>query len=711
MSRAKQDSILIMDVEGTDGRERGEDQDFERKAALFALSTSEVLIINIWEHQVGLYQGANMGLLKTVFEVNISLFSSPNKSLLLFVIRDHIGVTPLDNLAATLTADLKRIWESLIKPPELAESSITDFFTLQFTTLPHKILQPEKFISAVDELGNRFISDAKDENYVFSPKFHRNVPADGWSIYAKSIWEQIELNKDLDLPTQQILVARFRCEEIAAQAWDTFENDIKPVEGMLGVVEGLGSILRPARANALELYDSQASRYTTSVCEGKKRELIEKIDLRLSQVYGAQIATLKKVALQKFSADVTAELAKPKYKFLEAVSTAKSETIKIFETAAAEALIEGTSLSYSKDLSVLSSEIEDSVARLREAEAKRLATRITRAVSSELDDSLPSIFKTPREDMWDRVMLNFREIVATALAKYEVTDGETGTLKYDFGLGGLPEEVSSEMEQVLMDTWKELYRKIREFCRMDAILARLREVFEDKFKYDEKGVPRVWKPSDNIDDFYTVALNETLAFIPVMTSARLANGDRVAPDSAIVPALERDEEIDVEKYAVFMSQSQAEELRQSFKRIADSLYIDAKRSTIQSIRQVPLYFYILLLVLGWNEFVAVLRNPLYFALIAVLAGFSYVSWSLGLLGPMTTMGSAAIDQAIVLSKEKLRQLLLTDEQPHIRTAPIELNSNKTVVPEPGTLKDDIALDDLTPAGTSVEPQKRGPGGF
>lgn len=71
---AMADNILVMDVEGTDGRERGEDQDFERKSALFALATSEVLIVNMWEHQVGLFQGANMGLLKTVFEVNLQLF-------------------------------------------------------------------------------------------------------------------------------------------------------------------------------------------------------------------------------------------------------------------------------------------------------------------------------------------------------------------------------------------------------------------------------------------------------------------------------------------------------------------------------------------------------------------------------------------------------------------------------------------------------------
>jgi len=76
------ENILVMDVEGTDGRERGEDQDFERKSALFALATSEVLIVNIWEHQVGLYQGANMGLLKTVFEVNLQLFVKDSKYVL-----------------------------------------------------------------------------------------------------------------------------------------------------------------------------------------------------------------------------------------------------------------------------------------------------------------------------------------------------------------------------------------------------------------------------------------------------------------------------------------------------------------------------------------------------------------------------------------------------------------------------------------------------
>lgn len=35
-----------------DGRERGENQDFERKSALFSMASSEVILINIWENQV-----------------------------------------------------------------------------------------------------------------------------------------------------------------------------------------------------------------------------------------------------------------------------------------------------------------------------------------------------------------------------------------------------------------------------------------------------------------------------------------------------------------------------------------------------------------------------------------------------------------------------------------------------------------------------------
>jgi hypothetical protein len=40
---------------------------------------------------------------------------------------------------------------------------------------------------------------------------------------------------------------------------------------------------------------------------------------------------------------------------------------------------------------------------------------------------------------------------------------------------------------------------------------------------------------------------------------------------------------------------------------------------VSSIAQIPLWMYGVLVVLGWNEAMAVLFNPLYFAMLLILA--------------------------------------------------------------------------------------------
>jgi len=312
-------NTLIMDVEGTDGRERGENQVFcfsfffffsffflfffcpfcfslthshsispfaiakkffdnqemERKSAVFSLAISQVLIINMFEHDVGRYNGANYGLLKTVFDVNLQLFQAQGspKTLLLFVIRDH-AQTPLENLADTLRADLNKIWGDLSKPKGLENSSIDNFFDFKFAALPHKIFQLDKFVAGVNNLRtwylvffdcfcgvlfffsfsffsfyvacflrkrNRF-SDPSNPDYLFQPQYHKQIPADGFYKFVSNIWvcllfslllvfllgcliflslsfffqEKIIHNKDLDLPTQRELLAQFRCNEISS---------------------------------------------------------------------------------------------------------------------------------------------------------------------------------------------------------------------------------------------------------------------------------------------------------------------------------------------------------------------------------------------------------------------------------------------------------------------------------------------------------------
>ena len=173
---------------------------------------SEVLIINIWENQVGLYQGAHLELLRTIFEINLELFgnhaddrqvsvilsclrSQPRRlrsvvrTVLLFVIRDH-RTTPLANLERTLTADLAKIWESLYKPEILQDSQITDYFKLVFETLPHKFYATDDFDTRVQVLRKRFV-DSQDLQYIFREGHPKEIPADKIPFHFRHIWVRI----------------------------------------------------------------------------------------------------------------------------------------------------------------------------------------------------------------------------------------------------------------------------------------------------------------------------------------------------------------------------------------------------------------------------------------------------------------------------------------------------------------------------------------
>ncbi|GJT24314.1 root hair defective 3-like protein [Tanacetum coccineum] len=56
-------STIVMDLEGTGGREHG-----EKQSALFALDVLDIVLINKWCHDIGREQALNRPLLKTVFQ-------------------------------------------------------------------------------------------------------------------------------------------------------------------------------------------------------------------------------------------------------------------------------------------------------------------------------------------------------------------------------------------------------------------------------------------------------------------------------------------------------------------------------------------------------------------------------------------------------------------------------------------------------------------
>ncbi|KAJ4487445.1 root hair defective 3 GTP-binding protein [Lentinula lateritia] len=629
MCRGKDMNIMVMDVEGTDGRERGEDQDFERKSALFSLASSEVLIINLWEHQVGLYQGANMGLLKTVFEVNLGLFGGKKaqdgtngRTLLLFVIRDHIGTTPLANLQATLTADLQRIWDSLSKPDELKDRQLTDYFDLGFTALPHKILATDQFELETRNLRGRFVDKTKSD-YLFKPIYHKRIPADGVAFYMENIWEQVQSNKDLDLPTQQELLAQFRCDEISAVALTEFNEQAKPQKRPIEagkVVEGLGAMMRSWRTVALERYDRDASRYHQGVYKRKRADLIVSLDATLSPLFLGQLKNLHKACLGAFKKDILEGMKGEEYNFADVVSKAKAKCDNRFTTGAKESVVDDseegkTEWNWEEELELLREEVQSVADQCRKDETKKMVNTIERNFKKQISEPIELALNKGSPNMWDEVLKAFRQTLDKAESTYLIKATSFNCTE---------EENAYSLAALRRRAWKALRSKIDEQTADSVFVGRLRAHFEERFRYDEQGVPRVWKPEDDIDGVYRKAKEQTLELIPLYSKIVPLDSSvaYVLPPDAISSSdsgSSLEEAFDFESSLVVFSETKALDLAAKFRKDADLAYVEAKRSTVSSVAQIPFWMYGVLLVLGWNEFMMVLFNPIYFMFLLMAA--------------------------------------------------------------------------------------------
>ncbi|KAF3917232.1 hypothetical protein ABW20_dc0110096 [Dactylellina cionopaga] len=681
-------NILVMDVEGTDGRERGEDQDFERKSALFALATSEVLIVNIWEHQVGLYQGANMGLLKTVFEVNLQLFqkdkSTVHRSLLFFVIRDHIGHTPLENLKNTLLADLNNIWQGLSKPPGQESSSISDFFDFAFTTLPHKLLQPDQFVAETKKLKLRFreespanakyktdgVLDTTSPFGLLLPAYHRRIPADGLPHYAGNIWRMITENKDLDLPTQQELLAQFRCDEISNACVELFDQIITPFETKLNqktVQEDLGPAMKAALDTALSKFKEEAGRYHKGVYKRKLEDLEKKLLARLRVLFVAQLAAAHKNATSTFADTIQKGIKRSGADFASLVTETRATVLADFIAEAKACSLEDLFV-YTDELKAVESELDEGATRLRGEEMARLLARMEKSLKSKFtseDDGVAYLFKTISPTLYPRVWSIFRSNVETQISVF--TQKSTA-------LNATSVENEQAVYKLKKRAWRVLRGVLDEETKEQSLITRLMGYFDKEFRYDEQGVPRVWKAGEDIEGTFAKSKETVLKLIPELATFKLEDGSQPplttfigdAPDGVeeVGPGGEdeEDDEEDVSsptstKTFTILTPGRITSLTESFNRQADQAFVDAKRGTISSVSQIPVWFYGLLVVLGWNEFWAVIMNPLYFMMLVVAAVGGYVAYTLNLWGPIMTVGGATGRQALEVGKEKLREFL------------------------------------------------------
>eukprot|EP00190_Bangiopsis_sp_CCMP1999_P000193 CAMPEP_0198728850 /NCGR_PEP_ID=MMETSP1475-20131203/11869_1 /TAXON_ID= ORGANISM="Unidentified sp., Strain CCMP1999" /NCGR_SAMPLE_ID=MMETSP1475 /ASSEMBLY_ACC=CAM_ASM_001111 /LENGTH=756 /DNA_ID=CAMNT_0044491321 /DNA_START=69 /DNA_END=2339 /DNA_ORIENTATION=- len=620
-------STFVMDLEGTDSRERGEEAlAYERKSALFALAVSEVLIINIWTQDVGRLSASNLLLLKNILELDVQLFITAKKSngeelartKLLFVLRDHVQ-TPLAKLTEVLTSDVRGLWNNIEKPENLQGSSVEDFFDLDFFALPHKNLSADEFWAAGEKLRDKF----RRGEYFASDIYNRHVDADGLTLYAKNVWETIKANRELDIPSQREMVSVVRCddalEEVTAAAnvrLTALEEGPRP---FVQLDKRLMEVLRDAK----EQFHEKTQRQLEKVVKRKEHELEDHLTKEMTKILATQIELVTSESLEKFrkSLDELHDVKEPWDNFGKSAAAAREIAVQAFDDACKAPEIEEVAMDVENRrgeyLNLLDEELSDAVS---EISTRARAYLLNEFVAGVKEDILPALEDSKNSGLWQlltdesKARLRDQEMLATAVYGPD-------------GLNYRDSELQAKTDDILGESRLRLVAEIKKAIGgADGILRAMKQRFNAIFRLDEFQNPRVWRPSDDVPATFEKAKNGASEV-----------GDRLA----VIRLGDIGEEVIIDEVLL-------RDLRQRLESEASIAFVDARHAQemAKMKSKVPMWAILLLFVLGFNETKMVLHRPwMIFVLMIVFFAvyFIYVSKIYNVvLEPMRRLGAPLI---------------------------------------------------------------------
>jgi protein SEY1 len=290
---------LVIDTQGSDGRD-GDSENVSR-VATFTLALADALIFNVWAADLGRYEAAGYALLRTVFLEHSRMFAhDPNMTLIVVVIRDHDDGSALDDLKSLMMEDIRTIWDGVDAPGDMTLESA---FSFEFVSLPNIRHRADEFSFAVGELVSRF-SDPEHPEYLLQESFSKHVPAEGFCQYAETVWQEMDNDKGVELPSKKELVAAYRCDV-------AYDNQQRPCLNLLNrwtsdvdrgrTISSFGDKATAMLNNALEKYERDTASHVASSVRGKKRsELQSVLQARIRALFNKQILLLQNSALQKF---------------------------------------------------------------------------------------------------------------------------------------------------------------------------------------------------------------------------------------------------------------------------------------------------------------------------------------------------------------------------------------------------------------------------
>ncbi|KAH1237758.1 Protein ROOT HAIR DEFECTIVE 3 1 [Glycine soja] len=585
---------LVMDLEGTDGRERGEDDTaFEKQSALFALAVSDIVLINMWCHDIGREQAANKPLLKTVFQVMMRLFS-PRKTTLLFVIRDKTR-TPLENLEPVLREDIQKIWDSVPKPQAHKETPLSEFFNVEVVALSSYEEKEEQFKEQVASLQKRFHHSiapgglAGDRRGV--------VPASGFSFSSEHIWKVIKENKDLDLPAHKVMVATVRCEEIANEKYASFvaNEDWCQLEEAVqsGPIPGFGKKLSSLLDTCFSEYDAEATYFDEGVRSSKQKQLQEKLFQLVQPAFQSALGHIRSGTLDKFK-EAFDKALKGGEGFSVAANNCIGSGLVQFDEACTDVVIEQTNWDTSKVREKLLRDIDAYVATVRATKISELTSSYEEKLKQALSGPVEALLDGANRDTWPSIRNLLRRETESAVSGFSAA------------LTGFDMDEETRQKMILS---LEAYARglVEGKAREEAgrVLMRMKDRFTMLFSHDSDSMPRVWTGKEDIRAITKTARSSSLKLLSVMAAIRLDDDDTDNIEKVLAVALVDSSPSSNATRSITMVDPLA----------SSSWEQEANKRNNNWLP--PPWAIVALVILGFNEFMTLLRNPLYLGVIFV----------------------------------------------------------------------------------------------
>jgi len=640
-----------MDLEGTDGGERADDYSFERKTSLFSLALASVLMVNIWCHDIGRFQASNFSLLRTVFELDLQLFQkeSNSKTLVVFVIRDHF-VTPFESLKAELLDALDKTWKQVTKPPQFVDSPVTKFFDFQFVAFPHMIHERARFDETIVKFRERFVNP-KHPEYLLLPEYQKKeLPSDGLAHFASEIWGVIKANKDLDLPSQKHMLAMFRCEEIMETSYRGFLKQLEEVKTAMQAQDSptanFGLVAKGLFDECIKAYQVPSARYLLEVREKKLKILEERILGDLRHVFTWQLSRITAQCLS----NVNAELCKVAQNRIniedvgDHLQRIVQESMDSWVKSANDCVMPGSGFSFEEEQKQILTEIEARVGDARQAQIKRLIDICKELFENEITPTISQLMDLAESTMWQSLRTNYKKCLDAALGRLCET-----LIK---GFKCSPEDCEASKVALQMFAGELFSQKVKqkaEFCRF-----KMEKCFIDKFWLDERKLPRLWKPRDNIPQVFFAAKDQAEQILDLYSYMRMSPAENNITffEKSTTPMQHNvlldtpirrgsTDPVTLDKSRIIIQMNDRRHIWDNLCSKAQIEFTKAQHEQAQasSRMHLPVFVIVLLIVLGFNEFKMVLFNPVLFTVCLFVGAIAYAVWMLNLGGYAETLFS------------------------------------------------------------------------